>query len=55
MPVKKVGKDAYKFGSSGKTYRGKGAKTKAAKQGAAIKISEAKRNGKRYKNKSAKK
>jgi hypothetical protein len=35
MPVHKVGPNAYQWGSSGKIYRGKGAKKKAAKQGAA--------------------
>lgn len=46
MPVRKVGKSSFKFGSSGKTYRGKGAKAKAAKQGRAIKASQARRKGK---------
>ena len=32
MPIKKVGKDCYKWGGKGKTYCGKGAKAKAAKQ-----------------------
>lgn len=35
MPVHKV-KGGYKFGKSGKTYRGKGAKKKAQKQARAI-------------------
>lgn len=35
MPVRKV-KGGYKFGKSGKTYRGKGAKKKAQKQAGAI-------------------
>lgn len=35
MPVRKV-KGGYKFGKSGKTYRGKGAKSKAQKQARAI-------------------
>lgn len=35
MPVHKV-KGVYKFGKSGKTYRGKGAKKKAEKQARAI-------------------
>ena len=35
MPVHKVG-GGYKFGKSGKTYRGKGAKKKAQKQARAI-------------------
>lgn len=38
MPVHKV-KGGYKWGKSGKTYRGKGAKAKAAKQGRAIRAS----------------
>lgn len=36
MPVRKVGKGCYKYGSKGKTYCGKGARAKAAKQGRAI-------------------
>jgi len=32
MPIKKVGKDGYKFGNSGKLYKGKGAKDKAVAQ-----------------------
>jgi hypothetical protein len=35
MPVRKV-KGGYRWGNSGKIYRGKGAKRKAARQGAAI-------------------
>lgn len=35
MPVHKVGKDAYKWGNSGKVYRGKNAKSKAEAQGRA--------------------
>lgn len=35
MPVRKV-KGGYKFGKSGKTYRGKGEKKKAQKQARAI-------------------
>ncbi len=43
MPVKKSG-GGYKYGSKGKTYRGgKGAAAKAAKQGRAVKASQAKR------------
>jgi hypothetical protein len=38
-PVRKT-KGGYKYGSSGKTYRGKGAKAKAAKQGRAIRASQ---------------
>lgn len=34
MPVRRVG-GGYRWGKSGKTYRGKGAKAKAAKQGRA--------------------
>lgn len=36
MPVRKTG-GGYKWGSSGKLYKGKGAKAKAARQGRAIK------------------
>jgi hypothetical protein len=42
MPVKKSG-GGYKYGSSGKTYKGKGAKGKAAKQGRAIRASQGKK------------
>jgi hypothetical protein len=42
MPVRKSG-GGYKWGSSGKLYRGKGAKAKAAKQGRAIRASQARR------------
>jgi hypothetical protein len=45
MPVRKS-KGGFKFGSKGKLYKGKGAKKKAAKQGRAIKASQARR-GKR--------
>lgn len=47
MPVKKTPGGGYKWGESGKTYYGPGAKEKAAKQGRAIKASqqkEAKKN-----------
>ena len=47
MPVKKVG-GGYRYGTKGKTYRGKGAKAKAARQGRAIRSSQARR-GKRRK------
>jgi hypothetical protein len=42
MPVRKSG-SGYRFGKKGKTYYGKDARKKAARQGAAIKISQAKR------------
>lgn len=42
MPIQKVGK-GYRFGKSGKLYKGKGARNKARKQGAAIKISQSRR------------
>lgn len=45
-PVKKSG-GGYKFGNKGKVYRGKGAKAKAARQGRAIKASQARRKGKK--------
>ena len=35
MPVQKSG-GGYKWGATGKTYRGKGAKAKAARQGRAV-------------------
>jgi len=39
MPVRKV-KGGYQYGSSGKVYRGKGAKSRAGKQGRAIQASK---------------
>jgi len=42
MPIRKA-KGGYQYGSSGKVYRGKGAKAKAAKQGRAIKANQKKR------------
>jgi len=39
MPVRKSG-GGYKWGKSGKLYKGKGAKAKAARQGRAIKASQ---------------
>ena len=44
MPVRKTKSGGYKYGSSGKTYYGKGAKRKATKQGRAIAISKKKRS-----------
>ena len=44
MPVRKV-KGGYRYGKTGKTYTGKGAKAKAARQGRAIKASQARRKG----------
>jgi hypothetical protein len=46
MPIIKSG-GGYKFGKKGKLYKGKGAKAKAAKQGRAIKASQARRRGKK--------
>lgn len=49
MPIKpcsRGGKKGYKYGSRGKCYVGKGARAKAARQGRAIKSSQA-RQGKR--------
>ena len=40
MPVRKTRGGGYKYGSKGKTYYGKGAKAKAAKQGRAIQASK---------------
>ena len=42
MPVRKV-KGGYRYGKTGKTYTGKGAKAKATKQGRAIKASQNRR------------
>lgn len=42
MPVRKVGK-GFKFGTKGKLYLGPGARAKAARQGRAIKASQARR------------
>jgi hypothetical protein len=47
MPVRKTKGGGYKYGSSGKTYYGKGAKAKAAKQGRAIAVSKARKKGHR--------
>lgn len=44
MPVRKTS-GGYKYGTSGKLYKGKGAKAKAARQGRAIKASQARRKG----------
>jgi hypothetical protein len=47
MPIKKCqskGKTGYKYGSKGKCYTGSSAKSKAGKQGRAIKASQAKRS-----------
>jgi len=41
MPVKKC-KGGYKYGSKGKCYKGSGAKSKAKRQGRAIKASKRK-------------
>jgi len=40
MPVRKVPGGGYKYGSTGKTYHGKDAKAKAARQGRAIEASK---------------
>ena len=42
MPVRKSG-GGYRYGTKGKLYKGKGAKKKAARQGRAIKASQARR------------
>ena len=47
MPVQKPG-GGYRWGTKGRTYRGKGAKAKAARQGRAVKAAQARRGkGKR--------
>jgi hypothetical protein len=43
MPVRKTKGGGYKYGKSGKTYRGKGAKAKAARQGRAIEANKRKK------------
>jgi len=43
MPVRKVGKNCYKYGTKGKKYCGSGARAKAARQGRAIQASKARR------------
>jgi len=40
VPVKKTSGGGYKFGPTGKEYKGKGAKQKATKQGRAIQASK---------------
>jgi hypothetical protein len=45
MPVRKSG-SGYKYGSTGKLYKGKGARAKAARQGRAIEASKARRKKK---------
>lgn len=40
MPVRRTKSDGYKWGTHGKTYYGKSAKAKAARQGRAIKASQ---------------
>lgn len=40
MPVRRTKSGGYKYGSSGKTYYGKGAKARAARQGLAIRHSQ---------------
>ncbi len=46
MSVRKTKSGGYKYGSSGKTYYGKGAKAKAARQGRAIQASKRRRRKK---------
>lgn len=36
MPVRRLPGGGYRYGRSGKVYRGKGAKSKAARQGRAV-------------------
>lgn len=43
MPVRRTKGGGYKYGSKGKTYYGKGAKKKAARQGRAIQASKRRR------------
>ncbi len=46
MPVRRTKGGGYRYGTKGKTYYGKGAKAKAAKQGRAIQASKG-RKGKK--------
>lgn len=41
MPVKRTKGGGYRYGTKGKAYYGKGAKAKAARQGRAIRSSQA--------------
>lgn len=43
MPTRKTKGGGYKYGNSGKEYRGKGAKAKADRQGRAIQANKKKR------------
>ena len=43
MPVRRTKGGGYKYGSKGKTYYGKGAKGKAARQGRAIQANKRRR------------
>lgn len=43
MPVHKVGKNCYQYGTSGKKYCGKNAKKKATKQAMAINANKKKK------------
>jgi len=45
MPVRKVSKGCYRWGRTGKKYCGPNAKSKAAKQGRAVKASQSRRKG----------
>lgn len=47
MPIIKTKGGGYKYGRTGKVYRGKGARAKAAKQGRAIAVSKARKAGHR--------
>lgn len=47
MPVKKSG-SGYKYGNTGKVYKGKGGKKKATKQGMAIKARQRRKGLKGY-------
>lgn len=46
MPVRKAG-GGHRYGNKGKTYKGKGSKAKAARQGRAIKAAQARRGKRR--------
>lgn len=46
-PVRKTSDNGFQFGNKGKVYKGKGAKSKAARQGRAIQASKRARDHKK--------
>lgn len=45
MPIIKIPSGGFRYGKTGKVYRGAGAREKARKQGAAIKLSQLRAQG----------